>query len=100
MDFLIDPEKYRINLRKHDVDMLYAAAIFDGPVVEQVDGRRDYGEERRVAVGFVEAQCFVVVFTRRRSAVRIISARKGGIRDRKKYAAGFAGRSSGVEGER
>ena len=67
------------------VDILYAALIFEGPVFVKRDDRKDYGEERWTAIGAVEEQCFVVVYTIRDSAVRLITAWKGGRNDRARY---------------
>lgn len=49
--------------------------IFDGLRLEVPDGRKDYGEERIIAIGLVGTQCLVVVYTWRGTNRRIISAR-------------------------
>jgi uncharacterized DUF497 family protein len=43
--------KHRANLRAHGIDFADAIAVFDGPTLERVDEREDYGEERWVAIG-------------------------------------------------
>ena len=45
------------------------------PVVVQ-DRRRDYGEDRYQLIGTIDGRAYVVVYTVRGSAIRIISARK------------------------
>jgi uncharacterized DUF497 family protein len=95
MQFDWDDDKRQANLDKHGVDFLYAARIFRGPVLTEIDGRTDYGEVRCVAVGRVGEECFVVVFTQRGDTCRLISARKGGRRDRRKYQDSDAGRDRG-----
>ena len=40
------------------------------------DRRRDYGEDRYRLLGAVDGRTYVVVYTARGSAIRIISARK------------------------
>ena len=40
------------------------------------DRRRDYGEDRYRLLGTVDGRAYVVVYTTRGSAIRIISARK------------------------
>ena len=51
------------SIRERGVDLLRASLTFRGPVVESMDGRRDYGEVRYRALGEVEGQYFVVVYT-------------------------------------
>ena len=51
MGFQWDTEKDAANRVKHGVSFLQAAQIFRGPVVTAKDVRRDYGEERFVALG-------------------------------------------------
>ncbi|MGH7628187.1 MAG: BrnT family toxin [Gemmatimonadales bacterium] len=53
-----------------------AIQVFDGPVLERDDRRRDYGEARFVALGRVADVILAVVYTRRASAFRLISARR------------------------
>ncbi len=74
-----DPAKERKNERKHCLDFGLAKTVFDGPYVEGLDTRFDYGEERRVATGPVAAlsdRLCVVVYTWRAGERRIISFRK------------------------
>ena len=82
--------KRREVLAKRGVDLLRAARIFEGDVVTSEDDRGDYGEKREVSVGLVDGECFVVVHTRRGDAIRLITAWKGGKRDRHRYQAGIA----------
>jgi len=49
------------------------------------DRRWDYGEDRYRLLGAVEGRVFVVVFTMRGSAIRIISARKANGREVRQY---------------
>lgn len=85
MDFEYDEDKRRKNIEKHGIDLLYGALIFDGPTVENPDTRQDYGEDRITAIGLVENTCIVTVYVQRGDVIRLISTRKGGRRDRRKY---------------
>jgi uncharacterized protein len=85
VEFEWDEDKRQRGIAKHQVDLLYAAGVFEGPVMIAPDDRAAYGEERLVAIGMVRGEVFVVVFTHRGGKVRLISARKGGRRDRRKY---------------
>lgn len=90
MDFEWDEEKRRANFAKHGIDLLDAAFLFEGEVLRQRDDRQDYGEERYIAIGMVGEECLVAVYTVRESRIRLISVRRGGRRDRKKYQASIA----------
>ncbi len=46
-----DAAKNAANVAKHGINFEDAARIFEGPVLEQIDIRRDYGEERIIAFG-------------------------------------------------
>lgn len=86
MEFEWDEEKRRLNLDKLGVDLLRAARIFRGKIVTMPDLRFDYGEERFLSIGMVEDEILVVVHTERAEKIRLISARKGGRKDRGRYS--------------
>lgn len=85
MRFEWDETKRRANMRKHGVDFVRAALIFENAVLTRRDTRRDYGENRYISLGMIEAECFILVWTERQAARRIISAWKGGQDDREEY---------------
>ena len=91
MIFEWDDVKRQANLAKHDLDLVRAARIFDGPTTTNKDGRDDYGETRYQSIGYVGDDCFVVIWTERDDVIRLISARRGGRRDQKRYAQGVTG---------
>lgn len=80
-----DPEKEARNISERRVDFEMASRIWDGPVVEQIDSRRDYGEVRILAFGKLEGRLMVVIFTRRGENRRIISARKANRREQRRF---------------
>lgn len=98
MEFEWDEAKRIAGIAKHGVDLLYAATIFAGETLVFEDIRADYGETRQTALGLVDGEVFVVVFTERGGRIRLISARKGGRRDRRKFEARLAGGNPGPEG--
>jgi len=55
--------------------------FFDPNRIVQADSRRNYGEERFQLTGMIEQRLFVVVYTPRHDAMRIISARKANQRE-------------------
>ena len=77
MQFEWDEAKDRANAAKHGIGFETAKRIFDGPVLAWPDRRLDYGEERYVGIGRVEAAEIVAVWTERDGRLRLISARPG-----------------------
>jgi uncharacterized DUF497 family protein len=87
MDFEWDEKKREANLVKHGVDFRRMTALFDGPTIEIVDDRQDYGETRINCWGEIESRVYVVTTTWRGGYRRIISARKANAREQKAYYA-------------
>jgi hypothetical protein len=50
-----------------------------------IDRRRDYGEPRFKALGYITGRLHVVIFTRRFGGIRIISLRKANRREERDY---------------
>jgi uncharacterized DUF497 family protein len=87
MEFEWDDAKAAGNCNKHGVLFEYAAGAFLDPFkVDIQDLREDYGEERRVVIGAIDGQLFLVVYTPREKTLRMISARKANSRERRQYA--------------
>jgi uncharacterized DUF497 family protein len=87
MAFEWDEEKRQANLVKHGVDFRQMPELFDGPTVEAVDDRFNYGETRTNCLGEIEGRVFVVTITWRGADRRIISATKANAREQRKYYA-------------
>ena len=87
MNFEWDERKNRENIAKHGLDFADAQQVFDGPVVEQLDSRFEYNEERWIAVGVLrDVVCVVLVYTERsHQTFRIISFRKADRNEREAY---------------
>ena len=85
MSYEWDARKARANLAKHGVSFERTVHIFDGLVLERPDTRQDYGEERIIAIGEVDGQVLVVVYTMRNGNRRIISARMARHDEREAY---------------
>jgi uncharacterized protein len=93
VDFEWDEAKRQHVLRRRGIDLLYAARIFRGIVVTNIDDRHDYGERRFQSAGLVGDECFVVVYTERTGVIRLIPAWKGGRREQARYQASLVGRN-------
>ncbi len=85
MEFEWDEAKRQSNLEKHGVDFVDAAQVLaDAPLMLE-DTRYEYGEMRCLALGELHGLLFVVAFTLRDGAFRIISARRANARERRHY---------------
>jgi hypothetical protein len=75
MRYSWDRERNRRNLIRHGIAFEDAQRIFDGPTVDKVDDRFDYGEIRVYAVGLVKGLEITVGHTdENEDERRIISA--------------------------
>jgi uncharacterized protein len=83
MRIVFDKAKHERNRRERGFGFDFAALIFDGPTIERPDRRRDYGEERIVAIGAVGDDVLTVVYTDRGDTRRIISARLANQKERR-----------------
>jgi uncharacterized DUF497 family protein len=68
-----------------------AIALFEGPIIERVDDRQNYGEMRIQAVGKVGTRILFCVYTDRGHVRRIISLRYANRRERDAYGAANPG---------
>jgi uncharacterized protein len=88
MDFEFDAGKQVANLLKHGIDLNDAAYVFlDAHRFDAEDDRKNYGETRRITVGLVDGRVWVVIYTLRADAIRLISARKANEREQNRYHA-------------
>jgi uncharacterized DUF497 family protein len=76
MEFDWHDAKSQRNLRERGFGFDFAALIFEGRVLTQIDDRQDYGEVRVKAIGEVEGIVLVVIYTDRDDVRWIISARQ------------------------
>ena len=77
MEFEWDDAKNNACFERRGFDFAYAFhAFFDPQRIVTQDTRRDYGEDRYRLLGMIDGRGYVVVYTVRGSAIRIISARK------------------------
>lgn len=85
MKFEWDEEKNQINIKKHAISFEQALHVFTDPMyIEMYDFEHSVDEDRYVALGKVGDVLFVV-FTERREAIRIISARLATEAERRIY---------------
>lgn len=76
----------RRNLKIHGIAFEDAVRIFEGPTVEQVDNRFDYGEQRVYAIGVVNGLEITLIYADRSDHERrIISAWRSEPHERRRY---------------
>ncbi len=85
MGFQWDKQKNAANEAKHGISFEQAAQIFRSPILKRQDDRRDYREQRFIALGTYDGEVLCVVFTERDGDIRVISARKASKHEREKY---------------
>ena len=92
MDYLLnlqfewDSAKSIARYQERGFDFAYVVAAFGDPARRvRLDDRYDYGEERYQLIGEIEGRLFVVIYTLRNTAIRIISARKANAREARQY---------------
>lgn len=89
MQIEFDTAKRTATLEARGLDMARADEVFAGPTLTVEDDRQDYGEDRLITIGFLEATMVVLVWTPRDGAHRVISMRKANERERTLYGPRF-----------
>lgn len=86
MRFEWDENKRKTNFDVRGVDFARVVLVFDDPNhLDFPDNRRNYGEARRRAVGKVGDDTYVVIYTVRGDALRIITAWRLGRNAKRRY---------------
>ena len=81
-----DPDKDAHDLIKHGVSLALAVGFEWESTVFWSDLRRDYGEIRVAAIGYIGLRLYQVVFVDRADERRVISLRKANRREVNRYA--------------
>lgn len=85
MIFEWDAAKSEHNAKQRGLPFTLAMALFEGPVLEEPDERRDYGEQRIRAIGQSGGRVLVCVYTDRGERRQIISLRIANRSERHAY---------------
>ena len=80
-----DERKRRANLEKHGLDFDDVRRFEWETAVTFVDDRRDYGEARYRAYGYLDGRVCAVAFTVRGETVRVISLRRTRPRETRRH---------------
>ena len=86
MVITFDSTKDANNSKKHGVSLGQAAGFEWDEAISWPDLRRDYGEPRMIAIGYIGKRLFVMAFVDRGAERRIISLRKANKREEQIYA--------------
>jgi uncharacterized protein len=92
MEFEWDPAKAVSVLEKHGILFEDATEIFEGDFLDLSTAYP--AESRRLAIGELRGRIVVVIYTRRGSAFRLITARRARDNEERAYRAHVVGRSS------
>ena len=63
MRYTWNSDKNETNLKRHGLLLSDSARIFDGPTLERLDDRFNYGEERWYAIGLMNGLEITVIYT-------------------------------------
>jgi uncharacterized DUF497 family protein len=83
MEFEVDPEKSRANLKKHGLSLDQAKWLWQVPAV--VIRARTVGEERFMIIGRLGKRMYSCIYTMRGETVRLISARRSHQKEERIY---------------
>ena len=85
MEVTFDPAKSARNIRDRGLSFERAIDFDFTTAALAIDTRREYGEMRYVAVGYLDNRLHVMCFTETPSGIRVISLRKANSREIKRH---------------
>jgi uncharacterized DUF497 family protein len=85
MKFTYDSAKNDSNLKKHGLPLSEGKLLDWEAALKWVDRRKEYGEERSVALAVMKQRLYCVVYVESNEVIRIISLRKANIREVTRY---------------
>jgi uncharacterized DUF497 family protein len=86
VEITFDPRKSERNLHLRGISFERASEFDFSSATFDQDTRRDYGEVRTLALGYIGEILHALVFTIRVGTIRVISLRRANRRERDKYA--------------
>ena len=85
MEISCDPAKNQCNIKDRGLSFERAAQFDFETAVFSVDTRREYGEIRHRALGFLDGRVHALVFVETPIGIRVISFRKANKREVRRY---------------
>lgn len=86
LKIIFDPAKDAANIAKHGLSLAKAGSLVWETAVTWPDTRRNYGELRMSAIGYIRQRLYFVAYVDRDVGRRIITLRKANDREEKRYA--------------
>ena len=86
MKIEFDPTKNQRNIQNRQISFELVEGFEWETALAWQDNRKDYGEIRYCALGYIEARIYHLAFTLRNDRVRVISLRKANRREVNRYA--------------
>ena len=85
MDITYDPAKNERNVRERELSFEQARDFEFSTAMRSTDTRRDYGETRQVALGYLNRRLRVLCFVETETGIRVISFRRANAREARRY---------------
>lgn len=85
MNVTFDPAKNDRNIRLRQLSFERAADFDFETALVDIDRRRDYGETRIVALGYLDGRLHVLCYLETETGIRVISFRKANSREIVRY---------------
>jgi uncharacterized DUF497 family protein len=82
---MFDPRKSEHNLRERGLGFEMVSEFDFYSAIYTTDSRKNYGEVRVRALGFIGDTLYALVFTMRGRVLRVISLRKASRKERNRY---------------
>ncbi|NBX02788.1 MAG: BrnT family toxin [Alphaproteobacteria bacterium] len=86
MEITYDKNKDKANQKKHGLSFEHAYDFDFDDCVTVVDMRKDYGEVLYTSIGWYKDTLHTLCYTYRERNIRMISFRRAGGKERKRYA--------------
>jgi len=85
MEIEYDPKKNDTNIAMRGIDFQLVRDFEFETSLRVIDNRKDYGETRYFALGYIHDRLYALVYTNSNKGVRVISLRKANEREVKRY---------------
>jgi uncharacterized DUF497 family protein len=85
MDIEFDPTKNEKNIRERDLSFKRVVELDFNAASFFVDTRKEYGENRYIALCYLDQRLHMLCFTETETGIRVISFRKANSREAQKY---------------
>lgn len=89
MKITYDPKKRNKTLQDRDLDFADAKIVLSGETYELEDLRKDYGEQRMIAAGYLNGRMVIIGYVKREETIHVFSMRKTNAKETKKYKKQF-----------